>query len=65
MNFNRKRYVIYFTILKGQCILYNNEYVIASPQITNTKFFTFIAVLLFKLLRRKVLFTNRKDNRNC
>ena len=64
MNFNKKRYVIYFTMLKGQCKLYNNKYVIASPQI-NTKFLAFIAVLLFKLLRHKVLFTNRKDNRNC
>ena len=62
MNFNKKRYVISFTMLKVQCKLYNNKYVIASPQITNTKFFAFIAVLL--LLRRKVLFINRKDNRN-
>ena len=38
---------------------------IVSTQITNTEGFTFIAVLVFKLLRRKILFINRKDNRNC
>ena len=45
--------------------LYNNKYMIASIQITKTEFFAFIAVLVFKLLSRKVLFINRKDNRNC
>ena len=38
---------------------------IASTQITKTDIFAFIAVTAFKLLSRKVLFTNRKDNRNC
>ena len=38
---------------------------IASTQILNTKIFTFIGALVFKLLSRKVLFTDRKDNRNC
>ena len=38
---------------------------ISSTQITNTEIFAFIAVLVFKLLSRKVLFTNKKDNRNC
>ena len=33
-------------------------------QIANTEIFTFIAVLAFTLLTRKVLFTNRRDNRN-
>ena len=37
---------------------------IASLRITNTEVFVFIAVLVFKLLSRKVLFINRKDNRN-
>ena len=37
----------------------------ASMQITNAEIFAFIAVLVFKLLSRKVLFVNRKDNRNC
>ena len=38
---------------------------IASIQIANTEIFAFIAVLVSKSLSRKVLFTNRKDNRNC
>ena len=36
---------------------------IASTPITNTEIFAFIAVLVFKLLSRKVLFINRKDSR--
>ena len=47
------------------CKLHNNKYMIASIQITNTEIFAFIAVLVFELLSRKVLFINRKDNRNC
>ena len=31
----------------------------------NTEIFTFIAFLIFKLLSRKVLFINKKYNRNC
>ena len=47
--------------LKAQsCKLYNNRYMIASTQITNTEVFAFISVLALKLLSRKVLFTNRK-----
>ena len=38
---------------------------IVSIHITNTEIFTFIAVLVFKLLSRKVLFINRKNKRNC
>ena len=38
---------------------------IALTQITNTEIFAFTAVLVFKLLSSKVLFINRKDNRNC
>ena len=34
-------------------------------QITNTEIFSFITVLVFKLLNSKVLFMRRKDNRNC
>ena len=33
--------------------------------ITNTEIFAFIAILVFKLLIREVLFINRKNNRNC
>ena len=49
-------------MLKVQsCKLYKTKYIITSTQ----KIFAFMAVLVFKLLSRKVLFTNRKDNRNC
>ena len=47
------------------CKLYNNKYMIASTKITNTEIFAFNAVLVFKLFTRKVLFINRKDNKNC
>ena len=47
------------------CKLDNNKYMIASTQITSTELFTSIVVLVCKLLSRKVLFINRKDNRNC
>ena len=47
------------------CKLYNNKYMIASTQITNTEIFVFIAVPVSKLLRREVLFINRKDDINC
>ena len=47
------------------CKLHNNKYMITSTQITNTEIFRFITDLDFRLLSRKVLFTNRKDNRNC
>ena len=40
--------------------LYNNKYMIASTQITNTEFFTYIAALAFKLLSCEVLFVNKK-----
>ena len=38
---------------------------VALTQITTTEIFVFIAVVVFNLLSRKVLFINRKDNRNC
>ena len=47
------------------CKLHNNKYIIALTQLTNTEIFAFIAVLVFQLLSLKVLFINRKDNRNC
>ena len=47
------------------CKLYNNKYMIASTEITNTEIFAFIAFLVFKLSSRKVLFINNKDNRSC
>ena len=45
------------------CELHNNKYRIALTQITNTEIFAFIAVLVLKLLSRKLLFINRKDNK--
>ena len=36
---------------------------ITSTPITNSEIFVFIAVLVFKLLSREVLFINRKDNK--
>ena len=36
---------------------------IASTLIATTEIFAFIAALVFKLLSRKVLFINKKDNR--
>ena len=38
---------------------------VASTKITNTKIFAFIAAQVFKLLKPKILFINRKHNRNC
>ena len=38
---------------------------IASTQIINIEILAFIAILVFKLLSRKALFINRKDNTNC
>ena len=46
------------------CKLFNNKYVIASIHIPNSENFAFIAVRVFTLLRRKALFTNKKDNIN-
>ena len=45
--------------------LHTNKYMIASTQIANPEIFAFIAVLVFHLSSHKVLFINRKDNRNC
>ena len=38
---------------------------IASTKTTNTEMFASIAVPVFELLSPKVLFINKKDNRNC
>ena len=47
--------------IKKEC---NSKYMITLTQITNPGIFSFITVLVFKLLSRKVLFTNREDNRS-
>ena len=53
-------------VLKVQfCKLYNNKCMIALTQIAISEIFALIAVPVFKLLTRKVLFISRKDNRNC
>ena len=49
-----------FMLKRESWKLYNNKYVIASTQITNTEVFAFVAALVFKLLSRKTLFRNRK-----
>ena len=55
-----------YNLLQVQsCKLYNNNCMIAKTQITNTEIFAFIAVHVFKILSRTVLFINRKDNKNC
>ena len=55
----------YWSSLKVQLSKYNDKFMIASTQETNTEIFAFIAVPVFNLLSRKVLFTSRKVNRNC
>ena len=45
-------------------IIYS-EYMIPSTKITKTRYFAFIDFLVFKLFSGKVLFINRKDNKNC
>ena len=56
----------YHLLVKGTvCKLHNNKYIITSTKITNSETFAFLAVLVFKLLSRKVLFINRKNNRSC
>ena len=57
---------MFCNILKVQsCKPYNNKYMIALTQLTNTEIFAFTAVQVFKLLSGKVLFINKKDNRDC
>ena len=50
---------------KVELCKFYNKYMIASSKITITEFFAFIALLVFKLLSRKVLFIKRKDKKNC
>ena len=47
------------------CQSYKKKYMIDSAQVRNSEIFAFIAILVFKLLSRKVLFINREDNRDC
>ena len=52
-------------MLKVQSCKLSDKYMISSTQTTSTEIFAFVAVLVFKLLSCKVLFTNKIDNRNC
>ena len=58
-------YLQVFFIKIQSCDLYNNKYMIASIQITHNEVFTSIAVEAFKLVGNRVLFIDKKDNRNC
>ena len=44
---------------------YDNKYMIASTQITNTDIFAFITVLVNKSLIRNDLFINKTNDKNC
>ena len=53
-------------LLKVQSFkLYDNKYMIASTQITNTDIFAFITVLVNKSLIRNDLFINKTNDKNC
>ena len=56
-------FLVRFYLKVEPCKLYNSKYIIASIEITNTEIFALIALLVFKLLSRKVLFINKKDNK--
>ena len=63
-NYYKLGKIIAYLMLRLQsCKLRNNKYMIASTQATTIEIFAFIAVVVFKLLSRKVLFANRKYNR--
>ena len=56
---NRKFYLqIHFV---QSCKLYNNEYMIAPTQITNTEIFAFIAVVVFTFLSRNVVYKQKRQ----
>ena len=60
------RIYIYFRVyLRKRTITVLKCYMIASAQIKNNEVFVFITVLVFTLLSHKILFINRRDNRNC
>ena len=54
-------------MIKGieSCKFYIKKYITVLSQITNTEIFVIIAALVFKLFYNKVLFTNKKDDKNC
>ena len=59
-NFYVKLEFLTRTLKVWSCKLCNNKYMIASPQKTTAEIFIIIAVVVFNLLSRTVLFINRK-----
>ena len=57
--------IIWLLVKVQSSELYKNKYMIATALITNTEIFTFMAVLVLKLMSRTVFIINKKDNRNC
>ena len=55
-----KKIFRYYELKVPSYKLYNNKYIIASIQTTNTEIFEFISVLVLNLLSRNGLFTHRK-----
>ena len=65
MNFAKFLRAPFLQNTSGRLFHFNNKCMMALTRIANTEIFTFIAVLVFKFLSRKVLFINWKGNRNC
>ena len=61
-NYQGYRYDIHFLHCRTSAVIHSLN---GEGEITNIEIFAFIAVLFFKLSSRKVLFINRKGNRNC
>ena len=59
-SFHRMSKIIVYLLKVQICKSYNNKYIIALKQIANTEILETIVVLVFKLLSRKLLFTDRK-----
>ena len=60
-----QRYLLPQALNVQSCKWYNSKSMTTSAQITNTETFVFMALLVFKLFSRKILYINRKNNRNC
>ena len=63
VNVDRNLKFSYYILKVQSCKLYDNKYMTTLTQITNIEIFVFIAVLVFKLWSRKILFINKKENR--
>ena len=51
---------VWFTLKVQSCKLHNDKYIMASTNLRNTEIFALIAILVFKLLSRRVLIISRK-----